>query len=129
MQMSTKLAIVDINGTLSSEDISSLVDERYQWNYRLLEELRKYERIILITGMVDGERAARAVPPTLSYESLHVMPESVSGQERWKLDYLETVKEPFVMYDDNEKVIAQVQERYGPEAGVLVTDMGGGGYA
>lgn len=129
MQMSTKLAIVDINGTLSCEDIHSLVNEDYQWNYRLLGELRKYERIILITGMVDGERAARAVPPTLSYESLEAMPEHVSGQERWKLDYLETVKEPFVMYDDNERVIMRVQEIYGPESGVLVTDMGGGGYA
>ena len=129
MQMFTELAIVDINGTLSTEDISSLINEEYRWNYELLRELRQYKRIILITGGVHRERTMKAIPPTLNYESLEVKPESTCCQERWKLDYLETVKEPFVMYDDNERVISRVKEIYGSESGILVTNMDGGGYA
>ena len=126
-QMSIKLAIVDINGTLSRE-IPGEIWGSSDWNMELLEELEKYERIYLFSACQVREIAESKIPAPLQYDNLILMREEHCCQLHWKLRYLSIQREPFVVYDDNEVFIKAAQEKYGEDRAILVTNMGGGGY-
>jgi len=137
MQMSTKLAVVDINGTLSKEvDISTavvdangtLTNKDREWNHELIEELQNYDKVIVVTGAIDKEVIEQYIPTSLVYDELHVKPGPEISQIAWKMSILESIQEPFTFYDDNERLMMRVHDKYGEECGILVTNMGGGGY-